>query len=127
MQHIDSINCTYYIRAKTSTTIRINNYSDADLINSIDDIPVFFSKSSFFDSVYITKDNFHTKLTVSKSDSHKEPYYILTNGNTRDAVKHYSKRFGSTLNSFLNLKRLMGFILNLLKFAISLPSPLYTV
>ena len=86
MQHIDSINCTYYIRAKTSTTIRINNYSDADLINSIDDIPVFFSKSSFFDSVYITKDNFHTKLTVSKSDSHKEPYYILTNGNTRDAA-----------------------------------------
>ena len=95
MHHINSINCTFYIRAKSSTTIRIDNYPDADLINSINDIPVFYSKSSFFDSVYITKDNFHTKLTISKSYSHKEPFYILTNGNTRDAIKHYSKRFGS--------------------------------
>ena len=74
------------LELKLAPLLLFNNFSDADLINSIDDIPVFFSKSSFFDSVFITKDHFHTKLTVSKSDSHKEPYYILTNGNTRDAT-----------------------------------------
>ena len=38
---------------------------------------------------------FQTKLAVSKSDTHKEPFFILTNGNTREAIKHYGYRFGS--------------------------------
>ena len=47
---------------------------------------------------------FQTKLAISKSDSHKEPFFILTNGNTRDAIKHYGYRFGSIEFIFKNQK-----------------------
>lgn len=104
MQHIDSLNQTYCIRTKTNVSIKINNYEYSDMIASISDIEPLFSKSLYFDNVTITSFNFPTKLTVSKIDTHQEPYFILTNGNTRDAIKHYSYRFGSIETIFKNQK-----------------------
>ncbi|MBR2588520.1 MAG: hypothetical protein IKD77_04875 [Bacilli bacterium] len=59
------------------------------------DIEPYFSMSKYFDSVQITSNKFQTKLAVSKTNTHNEPFFILTNGNTREAVKHYGYRFGS--------------------------------
>ena len=95
MQHIDSLGDTYCIRTKSNVSIEIDNFEDADLISYISDIEPRFSKSLYFDSVRITSFKFQTKLAVSKTDSHKEPFFILTNGNTRDAIKHYGYRFVS--------------------------------
>ena len=79
-------------------------YEYSDLIASISDIEPSFSKSIFFDNVSITSFNFPTKLAVSKTDSHNEPFFILTNGNTRHAIKHYGYRFGSIECIFKNQK-----------------------
>ena len=95
MQHIDSLGDTYCIRTKSNVSIEIDNYVDSDLIAFISDIEPRLSKSLYFDSVRITSFKFQTKLAVSKTVSHKEPFFILTNGNTRDAIKHYGYRFGS--------------------------------
>ena len=76
----------------------------SDMIASISDIEPLFSKSLYFDSVRITSFKFQTKLAVSKTDSHKEPFFILTNGNTREAIKHYGYRFGSIEFIFKNQK-----------------------
>ena len=62
------------------------------------------TKSLYFDSVRITKHKFQTKLTVSKLDSHNEPYFIFTNDKTSEAVKRYSYRFGSIECIFKNEK-----------------------
>ncbi len=104
MQLIDSLGHTYCIRTKSNVSIEIDNYQYSDMISTISDIEPLFSKSKFFDSVRITSFKFPTKLAVSKSDSHKDPLFILTNGNTRDAIKHYGYRFGSIEFIFKNQK-----------------------
>lgn len=104
MQHIDSLGCTYCIRTKSNISIEIDGFEDAGLISSIADIEPFLTKSRFFDSVRITNHKFQTKLAVSKTDSHNEPFFILTNGSTREAIKHYSYRFGSIEFVFKNQK-----------------------
>lgn len=95
MQHIHDLGHTYCIRTKSNISIEIDNYKDSDIINSISDIEPLLTKSLYFDSVRITSFKFQTKLAVSKSDSHKEPFFILTNGSTRQAIKHYGYRFGA--------------------------------
>ena len=104
MEHIQSLGHTYYIRTKSNVSIEIDNYKDSDIISSISDIEPLLTKSLYFDSVRITSFKFQTKLTVSKIDSHKEPFFILTNGNTREAIKHYNHRFGSIEFIFKNHK-----------------------
>jgi hypothetical protein len=104
MQHIDSLGDNYCIRTKSNVSIEIDNYEYSDMISTIADIEPFFSKSKYFDSVRITGFKFPTKLAVSKTNSHKEPFFILTNGNTREAIKHYGYRFGSIEFIFKNQK-----------------------
>lgn len=95
MQHIQSLGHTYCIRTKSNISIHIDNYKDSDIINYISDIEPLLTKPLYFDNVSITNFKFHTKLAVSKHVSHKEPFFILTNGSTRDAIKHYGYRFGA--------------------------------
>ena len=104
MGYIDSLSDTYCIRTKSNVAIHIDNYEDSEIIETIADIEPTFSKSRYFDSVQITSSKFQTKLAVSKLDSHKEPFFILTNGNTREAIKHYGYRFGSIEFIFKNHK-----------------------
>ena len=95
MEHIDSSNSFYCIRARFNISIHLDNFEDSDMISTIADIEPYFSSSRYFDSVQITSKMFQTKLAISKSVSHKEPFFILTNGNTREAIKHYGYRFSS--------------------------------
>ena len=104
MHHIDSLGDIYCIRTKSNVYIEIDNYENASMISYISDIEPFFSKSIYFDSVRITSFKFPTKLAVSKTATHKEPFFILTNGNTREAIKHYGYRFGSIEFIFKNQK-----------------------
>lgn len=104
MQHIQDLGDTYYIRTKSNVAIKINNYEYADTISYISDIEATYSKSRYFDDVEITQYKFPTKLAVSKSKSHKEPFYIFTNGNTREAIKSYGYRFGAIEFCFKNQK-----------------------
>ena len=104
MEYIDDLGDTYYIRTKSNVAIHIDNYEYSDMINTIADIEPYFSMSKYFDSVQITSSNYQTKLAVSKSKSHKEPFFILTNGNTREAIKIYGYRFGSIEAIFKNQK-----------------------
>lgn len=104
MAHIQSLGHTYCIRTKTNISISIDDFEYSHMISTIADIDPLFSKSKYFDSVKITSFNFPTKLAISKTKDHKEPFYILTNGSTRDAVKHYGYRFGSIEFIFKNQK-----------------------
>lgn len=104
MQHIESLSCTYCIRTKTNVAIEIDNYEYSDMIAYISDIEPFYASPIYFDSVKITSFKFQTKLVVSKTAGHKEPFFILTNGNVTDAIKHYGYRFGSIESIFKNQK-----------------------
>lgn len=104
MNYIDSLGDTYCIRTKSNIFIDISECDYFKPVKYISDISPQQTKSIYFDSVYITKKHFHTKLAISKSNSHNEPLFILTNGNTRVAVKHYGFRFGSIEFLFKNQK-----------------------
>lgn len=104
MKHIESLSCTYCIRTKTNLRIHIENYEYSDLIEHISDIEATYSKSKYFENVTITENQYPTKLVISKSKGHKEPFYILTNGRVQDAVKHYGYRFGAIEFIFKNDK-----------------------
>ena len=104
MQHIDNLGDTYCIRTKSNIYIEIDNYKNSNLISTISDIKPQNSKSLLFDCVRITNKKFQTKLAVSKSLSHKEAFFVLTNGNTRHAIKHYGYRFSSIEFIFKNQK-----------------------
>lgn len=106
MQFINDLGDTYCFRTKSNINIHIDDdgFENAGLIESISDIEPLLTKSKYFDNVRITKNNFKTKLAVSKTDSHNEPFFILTNGNTREAIKHYGYRFGSIEFIFKNQK-----------------------
>ncbi len=93
MKYIDFLGDIYYIRTKGNIFIDICECEYPYHVDYISDITPLLSKPIYFDNVYITKNRFHTKLVVSKSDSHKEALYILTNGNTRNAIKYYGYRF----------------------------------
>lgn len=104
MHFIDSLGHIYSIRTRSNFLIDISECDYFKQVSHIYDISPQRTKSIYFDSVYFTKKRFHTKLAVSKSNSHKEPLFILTNGNTRNAVKHYGYRFGSIEFLFKNQK-----------------------
>lgn len=93
MDYINSLGDIYYIRTKSNIFIDVSESDYSEHVDYISDITPLLTKSKYFDSVYITKNRFHTKLTVSKLDSHKEALCILTNGDTRNAVKIYGYRF----------------------------------
>lgn len=104
MEYIDSLGCYYYIRTKTNLKLDIPSHPYNDCIDKISDIEATYSKSIFFEEVYITESKYKCKLTVSKSKDHEEPYFILTNGDTKKAVKIYGYRFGSIETIFKNSK-----------------------
>ncbi len=104
LDYINSLNHTYCIRTKSNILIDINECNYFKKVTYISDISPQSTKSIYFDSVYITKRMYHTRLAISKSNSHNEPLFILTNGNTRDAIKHYGYRFGSIECIFKNHK-----------------------
>ena len=102
MKYIDSIGVTYCIRAKSNISLYIYNYDE--IAGSISEVKAKKSEDQFYDKVLITKNKYKTKLAISKLDTHKEAFYIVSNGNIEEAIKNYSYRFGSIEFIFKNQK-----------------------
>lgn len=102
LEHINSIGDTYCIRAKSRTSIYIYNYDK--MIGMISEIEAKEKEEQYYDRVLITKKKYETKLAVSKKEGHEEVFYIVTNGEVKEAVKNYSYRFGSIEFVFKNQK-----------------------
>lgn len=63
--------------------------------------------NSFLNFTITTYSYYHKlniNLVISNSISHKKPFILLTNGDVKNAVKDYSKRFGSIECIFKNQK-----------------------
>lgn len=102
MKYIESIGGTYCIRAKSNMSLYIYNYGK--IVGSISEVEAKRFEEQHFDKVLASKKKYKTKLAVSKSENHQEAFYILTNGDSKEAVKNYSYRFGSIESIFKNQK-----------------------
>lgn len=96
MNFIDSLGDTYCIRTKADTVVFVFQKKDNILIRKpISELRSLTYHSVFYENIPISFRRYHMNLVISKSDCHNEPFYILTNGNPKRAIKDYSYRFGA--------------------------------
>ena len=92
---IDSLGHTYCIRLKGSTLV----YND-NIKTKAKKLKHRKYHSVIHNDVFITKDRFKTNIVYSPTCNTKDPWIIITNGNTSKALKSYSYRFGSIETMF---------------------------
>lgn len=97
MNFIDSLGHTFIIRTKSFSKVLVFDKSEGHNVwKRLDQLDGYKYHSKFYsDIIYSYYHKFKINLVISKSDSHKEPFLLLTNGNPKTAVKDYRKRFGS--------------------------------
>lgn len=106
LQHIDSIGATYCFRLKGN--IKIANFDSKEghyIKKYTENLTSWEHHSLYYNNVYIY-DNFDyiTNIAISRKCVSNEPWIIATNGNPKDAIRHYSHRFGSIESVFKNQK-----------------------
>lgn len=102
MEYIEELGDIYCIRAKSNVSIYIYNYDK--IAGSLKEVTPKEKEEQHYEGVLLTKKKYVTNLAVSKTEGHKEPFYIVTNGEVRKAVRNYKYRFGSIEFVFKNQK-----------------------
>lgn len=92
---IDSLGHTYYIRLKGSIIV----FKDGNKFKA-KDLKHRKYHSVIHNDVLITKDRFKTNIVYSPTNNTKDPWIIVTNGDTSKALKSYSYRFSSIETMF---------------------------
>ena len=105
LEHIAFLGHTYCIRFKKNIKTLIYDKKEGHKIwKTLDDLKAYQYHSSFYENVEITDKKFVTNIAVSKKEGVAEPWIIITNGDTKRAVKDYSYRFGAIECLFKNQK-----------------------
>lgn len=106
LNHIYSLGHAFYIRTKNNVKVLVYDSKEKHKVwKYIKDLDGYKYKSKFYnEAIYSYYKKMKLNIVISKSDTHKEPFVILTNGNPKTAVKDYSKRFGSIECLFKNQK-----------------------
>ena len=80
---------------------------DIIFINNTGDLMGRKYKGTYYENVKLFASSnftFISNLVISKSNGIDEPWIIVTNGNVKDAIRHYSHRFGGVESLFKNQK-----------------------
>ena len=105
MEHINSLGHTYCIRLKGNIKVLVFDYYKRRKIwKNTRDIKARTTQGKPFIDVELTEKSYKTNLVVSKRDGIEEPWIIVTNGNTKRAIKDYGYRFGGIESIFKNQK-----------------------
>ena len=105
LDYIQIIGDTYDFRTKGSVLALIMDEKEHHKIwKAINKLDSYIYKSKFYPHTFVTRNRFETNLVISASHQHKEPYYLLTNGDMESAIKDYSKRFSGIEFTFKDQK-----------------------
>lgn len=105
LNHIDSLGRTYVVRLKGNIRCFVYDKKEGHKIwKNTGDLFTHESKSTFYDDILITNNQFKTNIVLSKKKEVKEPWIIATNGYTKRAIKDYGYRFGGIETVFKNQK-----------------------
>lgn len=105
MRHIDSLGHTFCIRLKRNIKVLVYDKKEKhDIWKWLGDLTSFTYHSNLFNNIKITDSKYNVNLAISKKQGVKEPWIIVTNGNTRQAIKDYGYRFGAIECVFKNQK-----------------------
>ena len=94
LDYINILGDTYNFRTKGSLLVLDMDKKEKHHIwKNINKLDSYIYKSKFYPHSLITRNRFETNIVISPSFNHKEPLYLLTNGDMSSAVKDYTKRF----------------------------------
>ena len=96
MNHIDSLGHTYCIRLKKNIKVYIYDKKEGHKVwKFLDDIKAYEYHSNLFNNIEITDKKYVVNIAISKKQNVAEPWIIVTNGDTKRAIKDYEYRFGA--------------------------------
>ena len=95
MKHIDSLGHTYCIRIKKDIKLYIYDKKEKhDIWKYIGDLFAYKYHASSYENIPITLNQYKVNIAVSKRVGVSEPWIIITNGDTKKAIRDYGYRFG---------------------------------
>ena len=96
MDHIASLGHTYCIRLKRNIKVYIYDKKEGHKVwKFLDDVKVYEYHSNLFNNIEITDKKYVVNIAISKKQNVAEPWIIVTNGDTKRAIKDYGYRFGA--------------------------------
>lgn len=105
MKHIDSLGHTYCIRLKLNRWVLIyDKHEDHEMWKRINELDVYQYHSVFYHNIKYTRNEYITNIVISKKKDVSEPWFIITNGEPKRAIKDYGYRFGAIECIFKNQK-----------------------
>ena len=105
MDFINSLGHTYCIRLKGNIKVLIyDHYKRRKIWKNVGDINAKTYIGKSFNDILLTDKSYKTNMVISKKDGVKDPWIIVTNGDTKRAIKDYGYRFGGIESVFKNQK-----------------------
>ena len=112
LSYIGSNNCYYCVRLRKNGMVLVYDKKEGHTIwKSIDELTHYVYKPVYYRNIIFTREHrLQAHIVISKSKDLNEPWYLITNLNPSDAVRTYSKRFGS-IEFFFKSQKSNGFYL----------------
>ena len=105
MDFINSLGHTYCIKLKGNIKVLIyDHFKRRNIWKNVADINAKTYIGKSFNDILLTDKSYKTNMVISKKDGVKDPWIIVTNGDTKRAIKDYGYRFGGIESVFKNQK-----------------------
>ena len=105
MKHINSIGHTYILRLKKNIKVLHFDKKEGHKIwKWLNELPKYKYHAKTYNEIEFTEDKYITNIVISDSIDTDDPWILVTNGNSKRAIKDYSYRFGGIESVFKNQK-----------------------
>ena len=105
MKHINSLGHTYILRLKKNIKVLHFDKKEGHKIwKWLNELPKYKYHAKTYNEIEFTEDKYITNIVVSDSIDTDDPWILVTNGNSKRAIKDYSYRFGGIESVFKNQK-----------------------
>ena len=105
MKHINSLGHTYILRLKKNIKVLHFDKKECHKIwKWLNELPKYKYHAKTYNEIEFTEDKYITNIVISDSIDTDDPWILVTNGNSKRAIKDYSYRFGGIESVFKNQK-----------------------
>lgn len=105
LQFIEKLGHTYYIRLKKDIKVLIYDKKEGHNVwKHVGDLFAYKYHSTFIEGILLSSSEYKCNIAISKTDGVSEPWYVVTNGDPKRAIKDYGYRFGGIECLFKNQK-----------------------
>ena len=105
MKHINSLGHTDILRLKKNIKVLHFDKKEGHKIRKwLNELPKYKYHAKTYNEIEFTEDKYITNIVISDSIDTDDPWILVTNGNSKRAIKDYSYRFGGIESVFKNQK-----------------------